>query len=260
MKKILFLLILLSFTITLFSCSKEGTSIYYYTRVKSKYAVSIEYVYYEIQINPKVGDEDKFIYLTDDIANQFQEIYFESECRDPNWLNVVYIKTNLGDKLVFYIDSIKKNADPDLAVMMIDYPFEYTYDEMMDFLRLSDFEVDFSDGSESWNILAQSYYQIDTLGCGLVDYTYDNHSIDYYPFDAANINPDEFVWVFTLISNNARAYSKSQDNTSVWITIPILVYRIWIDDHQIYITKVTKDTPEIYVYPFERPVIDNQDT
>ena len=260
MRKILFLLILLSFTITLFSCSEEGTSIYYYTQVKSKYDVSIDYVYYKIQINPKIGEEDQFIYLSDEMANQFQEIYFEPECFNPNWLNVVYIKTNLGDKLVFYIESVKKNTDPDLAVVMIDYPFEYTFDELMDFLRLSNFEVDFSDGSESWYILAQSYYQTDTLDCGFIDYIYDNRSADYYPFDAANINPDEFVWVFILNSNNSQTANEKQDNTSVWITIPILIYRIWVDDHQIYVTKATKETPEVYVYPFERPVIDNQDT
>ncbi len=252
MKKSILVCLFIVFSILLFSCEQEekGIDIFYRPLVESKYNVTIEKVYYTVRINPYSDEEGQFKYLPSQMAASFRDIYFETACVEPNWMNVTYVKTDQGDKLVYHILQVKKDSDPNLAVVMIDYPFAYTFDEMMTFVQNIDLDLDFAIDESYVSFSAQSFYGLPTNYC--------NGSLVIEPIttsliDLTSINPDEFIWVLNY-GESIDSTSNHDDYHTLWLTIKPQIIRLWYSDSQVFITYKDQDDPEQYIYPYQRLV------
>jgi hypothetical protein len=253
MKKIILLCMLTVFSMMLFSCENEekGIDIFYRPLVESKYNVTIEKVYYTVNINPYSGEAGQFKYLPSQMATAFRDIYFETDCVEPNWMQVTYIKTDQGDKLVYHILRVKKDADPNLAVVMIDYPFAYTFDEMMTFVQNIDLNFDFAIDESYLSFNAQSFYGLQTNYCSG---SFVIEPITNSLIDLTSINPDEFIWVLNY-GESIESTSNNDAYHTLWLTISPRIIRLWYSDNQVFITYKNQDNPEEYIYPYQRLVV-----
>jgi len=252
MKKMILLCMLIVFSMMLFSCKEKekGIDIFYRPLVESKYNVTIEKVYYTVRINPYSGEAGQFKYLPSQMAIAFRDIYFETACVEPNWIHVTYIKTDQGDKLVYHILQVKKGADPNLAVVMIDYPFAYTFDEMITFVQNINLNLDFEIDESYVSFYAQSFYGLQTNYCSG---SFVIEPITNSLIDLTSINPDEFIWVLNY-GESQESTSNHETNHTLWFTLSQKIIRIWYSDNQIFITYKDQEQPEQYIYPYQRLV------
>jgi hypothetical protein len=233
--------------------------------IEAKYDVIVEKVYAGTSIDPDYETENSFKYLTADMKKQLKKVQYEDPC-NMAWLGVTYIKTDQGDHLILYVPQIKREKDMEKAVFMIDYPYEYTVDEMKEYLQsLNLFEtqaIDFDNFTFSYQYkhnptmipqdrLTDRLFQ---RGCFVSNFSVSITGYLNDDFNPAKDLDSDFVWVLT--SYNIEEEVKVSYNQNLWFrVIDTVYYRIFVKDGVVYITMANEDLPESYIYPIEEPVI-----
>jgi hypothetical protein len=231
--------------------------------LESNYGVSVEKIYTYINIDPNYESDNSFIYFTKVMEKQLDKIRYDNHC-NLAWLHIAYVLTDEGDKLVFYVPQIQSLSDMNDAVIMIDYPYEYTAEAMKEYLQnleldeplLIDFDkfVFYFHYKHNRSIippetLLDKLFQSGCFSMNVSTFTYLN--ADFNP--AAYLNSD-FVWIFDILPEPTEL-RKIDFKTPIWYDYNHVVnYRVFVLDGTVYVTKASQGFPESYIYPLEETI------
>ncbi len=233
--------------------------------LEKNFGVTVEEVYTTVNIDPNYETDNSYIYLTKGMEKQFNRIRYENPC-NLAWLNIAYVKTNLGDSLILFVEQIRRQADLDLSVIMINYPYEYTAEEMKTFLQNLELEepllIDFENFSFRYQykhspyLIPEEETDDETVksGCFTGGFMVSDFSYLKEDFNPASELESDFVWVFTAFPA-PQELRKLRDNSFLWYDmLDATNYRVFVKAGEVYITMANETTPETYIYPTQEPV------
>ena len=271
MKKLFSFLMLFLVAFSLMSCKMltletDPFDVDMIKTLESKYDVVVEKVYTQTNIDPDYETEHSYKYLTSSKKKQLNAVRYKDPC-NLAWLIVSYVKTNEGDRLIFHVQQVNQEKDILEAVIMIDYPYEYTADDMKTYLQNLVLDepllIDFDNFNFGFQYKHDPYIRPQiTSSSGNRCFTF-NVSMGQYEHLNQDFNPaaeldSEFVWVFNapIIEDDVVNLNHS---SKIWFSMGEYInYRIFVKDNVVHITAAGEDLPEAYIYPFkELVIIDN---
>jgi len=250
---------------SLVSCQGEAIGVDMIWAIESKYQVDVLDVYASARIDPNY-ENVRFSHLTKDMEEQLENARHVNRCEQA-WLIVSYVKTDLGDRLAFSVREVKSETQLENAVIMIDYPYEYTREDMKDYLLSLELAEPLLIDFDTFQFRFQ-YKHAPTITPepNLIDRILQRScfaTIDTTHF--AHLNPDfnpaldldsAFVWIFTGRTDRSET-NESPSHTPLWITgdDDYTIYRVFVIEDTLYVTMANETTPERYIHPIQEDVV-----
>jgi hypothetical protein len=247
MKKLVMGLLIVFFSTLFFGCKKEVVlkDVDMKLVVEEKYKLEIKDVYFTIPIDYDNYDLSDLPEHSLDAFKLIRKHMIRQRCEVRLYLS--YVLTTIGDKIVYHLPRIDDKADLFDGVVMINYPYAYKQETIVEILK-SLIEKDHMMDSDSLRLVhAYSYYgdtseRTNQDGCFLVNTNPHGHLNKTF-------KPEMFEKEQLVFHFKANLYLENEQ-PKLWIDAASYKdYRAFIKHAQLYITEAAGGFDERYIYP-----------